>query len=472
MECREGERKFCMGEGTEDRRQAYIKHVVLEPGLEMEYAQPLLTLFDELLAWDLASGDSRIIFYTEGRSRLRENRTEQEFQAFAWSHVHPRECRQFQAFFSAVHMKELYGSKHPEKLVYRQRTAEGGYVWVEVVAITAGGGGTMLCYVRDMGKEEQKRYIQEQIIDQYVYKKCDFFLCLDGDTGYYEILQKNDSRIQGQMPHSGNYEQELEECIRKYVVSEDRDLLLEKASMNNVLDVLEREGELMVSYGEKGTDGRYARKLLRYVYFDRQEQKILLMRQDITAEYLEQRRQKKRLSDALLHARIDSLTGLYNRQAVNAKINGILRGAAVMPPSVLLFIDLDNFKTVNDTLGHRYGDKVLCSVAECFRQVLRTSDIIGRVGGDEFVAFLSGVTSLDEARECAGRLCQAVSRIPDLDLKGCGLSCSIGGAVCPRDGRDYDSLLMKADIAVYEAKRRGKNQFAFYKPGMRPHSEP
>ena len=106
-----------MGEGTEDRMQAYIKHVVLEPGLEMEYAQPLLTLFDELLAWDLASGDSRIIFYTEGRSRLRENRTEQEFQAFAWSHVHPRECRQFQAFFSAVHMKELYGSKHPGKLV-------------------------------------------------------------------------------------------------------------------------------------------------------------------------------------------------------------------------------------------------------------------------------------------------------------------------------------------------------------------
>ena len=65
--------------------------------------------------------------------------------------------------------------------------------------------------------------------------------------------------------------------------------------------------------------------------------------------------------------------------------------------------------------------------AECFRQVLRTSDIIGRVGGDEFVAFLSGVTSLDEARECAGRLCQAVSRIPDLDLKGCGLSLASEG---------------------------------------------
>ena len=336
MVYREGERKFCMGEGTEDRTQAYMKHVVLEPEHEKEYAQPLLTLFDELLAWDLASGDSRIIFYTEGRGRLWENRTEQEFQAFAWSHVHPRECSRFRAFFSAVHMKELSADRNPDRLVYRQRTEEGDYVWVEVVAITA-GGGTMLCYVRDMGKEEQKRYMQEQIIDQYVYRKCDFFLCLDGDTGYYEILQKNDSRIQGQMPHSGNYEQELEACIRKYVVSEDRDLLLEKASMNNVLDVLEREGELMVSYGEKGMDGRYARKMLRYVYFDRQERKILLMRQDITAEYLEQRRQKKRLSDALLHARIDSLTGLYNRQAVNAKINGILREAAVMPPSVLLY---------------------------------------------------------------------------------------------------------------------------------------
>ena len=59
-----------MGEGTEDRTQAYMKHVVLEPEHEKEYAQPLLTLFDELLAWDLASGDSRIIFYTEGRGRL------------------------------------------------------------------------------------------------------------------------------------------------------------------------------------------------------------------------------------------------------------------------------------------------------------------------------------------------------------------------------------------------------------------
>ena len=66
MVYREGERKFCMGEGTEDRTQAYMKHVVLEPEHEKEYAQPLLTLFDELLAWDLASGDSRIIFYTEG----------------------------------------------------------------------------------------------------------------------------------------------------------------------------------------------------------------------------------------------------------------------------------------------------------------------------------------------------------------------------------------------------------------------
>ena len=162
MVYREGERKFCMGEGTEDRTQAYMKHVVLEPEHEKEYAQPLLTLFDELLAWDLASGDSRIIFYTEGRGRLWENRTEQEFQAFAWSHVHPRECSRFRTFFSTVHMKELSADRNPDRLVYRQRTEEGDYVWVEVVAITA-GGGTMLCYVRDMGKEEQKRYMQEQI---------------------------------------------------------------------------------------------------------------------------------------------------------------------------------------------------------------------------------------------------------------------------------------------------------------------
>ena len=185
-----------MGEGTEDRRQVCGKRVVQEPGLEKEYAQPLLTLFDELLAWDPASGDSRIIFYTEAEAGC--GRTVQSGNSgICLEPCTSRECRQFLAFFSSVHMKELSASRHPDKLVYRQRTAEGDYVWVEAVAIAAGNGGAILCYVRDMGKEEQKRYMQEQIIDRYVYRNCDFFLCLDGGTGYYEMLQKNDSRIQG-----------------------------------------------------------------------------------------------------------------------------------------------------------------------------------------------------------------------------------------------------------------------------------
>ena len=122
-----------MGEGTEDRMQACMKRVVPEPGLEKEYAQPLLTLFDELLAWDPASGDSRIIFYTEGRSRLRENRTEQEFQAFAWNHVHPSGVQAVPGIFQ----RRAYERTFREQTVLiswftgrgRQREAMCGWRW-------------------------------------------------------------------------------------------------------------------------------------------------------------------------------------------------------------------------------------------------------------------------------------------------------------------------------------------------------
>lgn len=459
-----------MDKRTEDRGPERQRRVVLEQGPVGECARVLTALFDELVALDLDTGCCRTIFYTQGKNRLSINRTVEELQAFARSYVHPDECRQFQAFFEAEYLKEQLGSGGGMRLVFRQRIPAQGYVWVEAVtAPSETEDKVMLCYVSDLGREEQERCMLKHIVDRYVYRDCDYFLCLDADSDTYDLLQKNDSQILTLLPAFGCYSRQREACISQYVVLEDRERLLKESSVDHVLDVLEREGELVVTYGVIGQDAGYLRKQLRYSYYDRQEHKILLMRRDITEEYMEQCRQKKRLSDALLHARIDFLTGLYNRQAINLKVDGILNESGA-PPSALLFIDLDNFKSVNDTLGHAYGDKVLCHVADCFRQVLRSSDLIGRVGGDEFVAFLPGISSPDQAGEYAGRLCQAVSRIEGLKLGERGLSCSIGGAVCPLDGRDYHTLLQKADIAVYEAKRRGKNQFAFYRMGMRPHS--
>lgn len=133
----------------------------------------------------------------------------------------------------------------------------------------------------------------------------------------------------------------------------------------------------------------------------------------------------------------------------------------------MFFIDLDNFKQVNDTLGHYQGDRVLRRVAEVFRETLGDAGVIGRVGGDEFVAFLGGIGTPGEAARWAGRLCGSVSGIGDLSVGELNISCSIGGAVSPEDGEDYNTLFVKADMAVYDAKARGKNRYAFYSQDLK-----
>lgn len=453
-----------MKEKADDRKQMNRNRVVLDPEREREYALPLSGLFDELLVCDLEDGTCRTIFYTEGKSRLSVNRNLEEFQIFAQRYVHPEECGKFQSFFRIKHMRELSAGGQAGRMVFRQKTPREEYIWVEAAAVPSGEEGIMLCYVHDLGQEEQERYMLRQIVDRYVYRNCQWLICLDAERDAYDILQKNNQRIIGDKI-TGCYSRGVRECLGQYVVPEDREMFLRRASLSHVLKVLEQEGEFSFTYGTNGPDGEYVRRQLTYVYYDKPSRKILLMCRDITREYTEQCRQKKRLNDALLHARIDSLTSLYNRQAMRSKISAMLEDHT-SPAAVLLFIDLDNFKSVNDTLGHPCGDKVLSCVSRAFRQVLRSSDIIGRVGGDEFVAFLAGVSSQEEAGECAGRLCQAVSRIPDLEQMDLELSCSIGGSVCPRDGTDYETLLRKADMAVYEAKRRGKNRYVFYGPDI------
>ena len=202
----------------------------------------------------------------------------------------------------------------------------------------------------------------------------------------------------------------------------------------------------------------YTRKRLEYRYYDQPSGMILLSRSDVTAIYREQQEHQSALKAALLRAQTDPLTGLLNYQGTLERVSEALerqRG-----PSMFLFIDLDNFKTVNDTLGHAMGDEFLRRVAAVLRQEAQPSDVLGRVGGDEFVVLLSGVPSADMAKKRVQRLCDAIARLTDRDFSGLPISCSIGIALAPEEGTDYASLAYKADMRAYKAKFGGKNGYA------------
>jgi diguanylate cyclase (GGDEF)-like protein/PAS domain S-box-containing protein len=163
----------------------------------------------------------------------------------------------------------------------------------------------------------------------------------------------------------------------------------------------------------------------------------------------------------------DSLTGLPNRTRLQEFLDGKLKA---MPsedsPLVMLSLDLDRFKPVNDLLGHAAGDLVLNEVSRRLADCVRHGDLVARVGGDEFVLILTDVSSQDEVEALCHRLIESIERPVAIDEQEVFVSASIGIAMAPNDASKAAELLRYADIALYEAKAAGRNTWRFYAGDM------
>jgi len=170
-----------------------------------------------------------------------------------------------------------------------------------------------------------------------------------------------------------------------------------------------------------------------------------------------------REAQALHHAYHDELTGLPNRRLLQARGNAVLAATALRNSAcAVLAIDLDGFKEINDLHGHQVGDQVLREIAARLARLLRPQDTVARRGGDEFTMLLPEVQGREDVERIAVRLLRAIEQPVALGEGTQGiLSASVGIAVSPDHGRDLDRLLQLADLAMYEAKLKGKNRYAF-----------
>ncbi|MEJ2291726.1 MAG: EAL domain-containing protein [Deinococcales bacterium] len=162
-------------------------------------------------------------------------------------------------------------------------------------------------------------------------------------------------------------------------------------------------------------------------------------------------------------ARQDLLTGLPNRRALEADLEALIE-ANDDARAAVLFLDLDGFKVINDTLGHEAGDTLLKLVAERLAGAMREGDLVARMSGDEFVVVAGGLRSRSEAGDIARRIFTALSQSFTYNGSQLGLTLSIGVAFLPDDGRDARTLLRHADSAMYRVKRSGKNGLKYYSP--------
>jgi diguanylate cyclase (GGDEF)-like protein len=182
--------------------------------------------------------------------------------------------------------------------------------------------------------------------------------------------------------------------------------------------------------------------------------------------------QRKRADDRVHHIAFhDDLTSLPNRLMLNQRLDRALsRHRRTGSKLAILFMDLDRFKVINDSLGHEVGDVLLRQVADRLRSQSREGDTVARMGGDEFVVLIENRESLHDISACARRLVEELSAPYLLGTKDCHVTLSIGISVFPSDGSDSRALLKAADVAMYRAKEMGRNNFQYYFPYMNVHT--
>ncbi len=178
--------------------------------------------------------------------------------------------------------------------------------------------------------------------------------------------------------------------------------------------------------------------------------------------------ERKLAEEKILHqALYDALTDLPNRSLAMDRLQRDIRQTRDSGRRVaVLFLDLDDFKKVNDSLGHDTGDRLLVEVAARLKRNLRDGDTVGRLGGDEFILLLPGLRSADEAGAMAEKLLDELARPFRIEGRDLQISVSIGIALCPDDGQNATELLRKADVAMYQAKADGRNARAFFSEEM------
>jgi diguanylate cyclase (GGDEF)-like protein len=163
----------------------------------------------------------------------------------------------------------------------------------------------------------------------------------------------------------------------------------------------------------------------------------------------------------------DALTGLPNRMLLNDRVSqAIIAAPHHMKKVAVLFLDLDGFKHINDSLGHPIGDKLLQSIANRLVECARDSDTVSRQGGDEFVVLLSEVEQAEDAAIAARRMLQTVAECYSIDRHDLHVTASVGVSVYPDDGLDAETLIKNADTAMYQAKESGRQSYKFFKPAM------
>jgi diguanylate cyclase (GGDEF)-like protein/hemerythrin-like metal-binding protein/PAS domain S-box-containing protein len=235
-------------------------------------------------------------------------------------------------------------------------------------------------------------------------------------------------------------------------------------------DVLETAQHTTVIHNHDTLDGdnRYI-ELSASPLFDKDNKCVGIIEsaRDITKHLMVQNELKEQKNILHYQANHDVLTGLPNRTLLNDRLEQAIEAAKRNKTSIaLLFIDLDHFKEINDSLGHNFGDEILKTISLRLQEIIRDEDTVARLGGDEFTIILEELSQPQDASVIATKILDSLSKSINVDDNTLYVSCSIGISIYPEDGVSAQNLLKFADSAMYKAKDEGRNNFQYYNSTM------
>jgi|TARA_B100000315_G_C14543887_1_gene572266 diguanylate cyclase (GGDEF)-like protein/hemerythrin-like metal-binding protein len=296
---------------------------------------------------------------------------------------------------------------------------------------------------------------------------------LETHAKYHTELVSEVLMLKGKYDTGSNKNTNLEEILTKLVVWLTNHILQEDMRMcmitSNVdsgmsVDEAKRRSDKEM-HGPKGTVAKVMSSMMHVSSASVLElRREIEFRRRLEEQLTEEISVRKGAEEKLKHlAQHDALTGLPNRRLFE-ELGSVALSFAKRNKyeQAILFVDIDGFKDVNDTLGHKAGDALLIMIAKRLEECVRESDIVARLGGDEFTIHLGSDCSANDAKTTASKIVESISKPFDLGRDIANVSASVGISIYPNDAEDVETLVQNADAAMYVAKKLGKNAYKFF----------
>lgn len=347
----------------------------------------------------------------------------------------------------------------------KMRDAQGSEVWFHITLTALEETGQAIGILEDVTrqKEREVRYRQREQYRKAMLAEAVVYLEMNVSRNQVELCQGDWEYLPPEAAQCQSYDGLMTLLANQAVFSQDREAYEQAYNRQQVLD----------SFEAGAMELRHEHRWVRQDGTVRWVANMMHMLQDADTgdtrgfAYIRDIDRQKREELALRYrSERDALTGLYNKRQTEQMIKRILQTSPPDTGHAFFMIDMDHLKEVNDTCGHMAGDALLADCARQLSGIFRHDDVIGRIGGDEFVVFVRDIVSPDFVAEKARQIGLALGESAEQARMGVACTCSVGAALYPRDGQGFEQLYQRADIALYEAKRRGRNLFVFYDPSF------